>query len=586
MFMTPDNNSGHADGGPSTEDEITRDTGRAMGQIMAAARAFIASRRGRQSKAKMPKLSRKERRELVETLRTQVGEQRMAQVWSTKRVGDYHAEVVAANDRRRDSAYPATAVRADDERLNRIRYSIEATTHASPLSVEQRGQVAIAMSQVERRPDRPLGEVFKPMNAEQERNARTAAVQSESWVQERRETNERAMTEQRNREQARLNARPPLAWEDMNPDQQDAVQQLRGAELALRREGTTGSAVKLAGLDREMRAAAREVRAVGLPLRQVAHERDNIVENSKFEVMVYAGWEASSASWHPSESVALAHAESAVNRMPATTGSMSVHVHPQYGRDPGGNERAVHGDHLFASQAVSWWRGDHEIAMESGTAQAGHRTAISIVGTDPVTGREVRAERVVVRTDELGALEYADRTLECAEWGAGERADLEIDDAEADWGYPGSTNLYRANGSPAAVQNRALNEQVSLQHREAQAARTAAARAVTDRENLQKRHILSIEHNGDLNDRKAELTRQLSALTAERDQALADRDKFRGERDEAVRTLAARTPTKDRFGSAERQADAAGRSALADHTPGNAVAAAFARSAERDEAQR
>ncbi|WP_446224837.1 hypothetical protein ACTWPB_06830 [Nocardia sp. IBHARD005] len=584
MFMTSDNNSGHANGGPATEDEITRDTGRAMGQIMAAARAFIASRRSRPGKTKMPKLSRKERRELVDTLRTQVGEQRMAQAWSTKRVGDYHAEVVAANDRRRDRAYPVAAVRADDERLTRIRYAIESATHASPLPFEQRGQVAIALSQVDRRPDRPVGEVFKPMDADQARNARVAAVQSETWVQERREANERVMAAQRNREQARLNARPPLAWEDMNPEQQDAVQQLRGAELELRRVGTTDP-VKTAGLDREVRAAAREVRAAGLPLRQVAYECDNVVANSKYEVNVYAG-AASSVSWHPSETAALVHAGTAVARVPETTDSMSVHVAPRYGQDPGGNVRSVHGDHMFTSQAVSWWRGEHEFEMESGTARAGHRTAISIAGTDPVTGREVRRENVIVRTDELGALQYADRTIECAEWRAGERVELDIDDAEVDWEYPGSTSLYRMSGSPASVQNRALNEQVSVQHQAAQEARTAAARVAADRDSLRQRHSLSIEHNGELTDRNAELTRQLSVLTAERDQAVADRDKFRGERDEAVRTLAARTPTKDRFGSPERQADAAGRSALADHAPGNAVAAAVARSAERDEAAR
>ncbi|WP_194828588.1 hypothetical protein [Nocardia sp. XZ_19_231] len=584
MFMTSDNNSGHANGGPSTEDEITRDTGRAMGQIMAAARAFIASRRGRPGKTKMPKLSRKERRELVETLRTQVGEQRMAQAWSTKRVNDYHAEVLAEQHRRLSPGYTLDQAEVDHERLARIRYSIESATHASPLSIEQRGQVSQALSQVQTHPSRPLGEVFKPMDADQARNARAAAVRSETWVHGRREANERALAAQRNREQARLNARPPLTWEDMNPEQQDAVQQLRGAELELRRVGTTDP-VKTAGLDREMRAAAREVRAAGLPLRQVAHERHNVIANSKYEVAVYAGWE-SSVSYHPSETAALVHADSAVARVPDTTESMSVHVAPRYGQDPGGNVRSVHGDHMFASQAVSWWRGEHENAMESGTARAGHRTAISIAGTDPVTGREVRRENVIVRTDELGALQYADRTFECAEWRVGERVELDIDDAEVDWEYPGSTSLYRMSGSPASVQNQALYEQVGVQHQAAQEARTAAARVAADRDSLRHRHSLSIEHNGELTDRNAELTRQLSALTAERDQVVAERDKFRGERDEAVQKVASMTPAKERYGSAERQADAAGRSALADHAPGNAVMAAVARTAEREEAQR
>ncbi|MFD3637575.1 hypothetical protein, partial [Streptomyces sp. NPDC058664] len=71
---------------------------------------------------------------------------------------------------------------------------------------------------------------------------------------------------------------------------------------------------------------------------------------------------------------------------------------------------------------------------------------------------------------------------------------------------------------------------------------------------LEQRHRLSIEHNADLTDRNGQLTRQLAALTAERDQALTDRDKFRGERDEAVQKVASMTPAKARFGSPERQA--------------------------------
>ncbi|WP_280351717.1 hypothetical protein [Nocardia abscessus] len=93
---------------------------------------------------------------------------------------------------------------------------------------------------------------------------------------------------------------------------------------------------------------------------------------------------------------------------------------------------------------------------------------------------------------------------------------------------------------------------------------------------LTARHGLSIEHNNELTEANALLTRQLTAITAERDQ-------LRGERDEAVQKLAERTPADQRFGSPERQAEqakpsvSAGRSALADYQPGSSLAEAVAR---------
>ncbi|MBF6190563.1 hypothetical protein U3653_20275 [Nocardia sp. CDC186] len=73
---------------------------------------------------------------------------------------------------------------------------------------------------------------------------------------------------------------------------------------------------------------------------------------------------------------------------------------------------------------------------------------------------------------------------------------------------------------------------------------------------LRNRHRLSIEHNNELTEAKARLTRQLTAVTAERDQ-------LRGERDEAVAKLAERTPAHERYGSPERQAEQAGAEAAA-----------------------
>lgn len=597
MFMTSDNNNGHADG-PSVEDEFVRETSRTMGQIMAVARAWIKAQRGRRGTARAPKLSRKQRRELAEAIQQEVGERRIAEAWATKRVTDYHAEVVAEQHRRQSPGYTPDQAAADHQRLARIRYTIESATHASPLTIEQRGQVSLALSRVQAHPSRPLGAVFTPMTAEQERAARAAAVRSETWVHERREANERVLTAARNREQARLNARPPLAWAEMTTDQQFAVQRLRGAELELRKSGG-GHTTRTLELDRELRAAAREVRATGLPLRQVAYECDNIVDNAKFEVAVYGSpQDGGRWSWHATEGEALAHAETALESMSEWDRGYSVQVGPRYGVDPTGNARSVYGDREFVGTVVAGWQGDHETGWQA--KRSGPLTEISVRGIDPATGRDVRVENVVMRVDELGALEHAQRTVHLGEWGA-ERVDVRITDAAADYDhdFTGDPTLFGYEGSPAVVETQLVGQQAVWHARLAKEAQAASARAVADRDSVQQRLNLSIEHNGDLTEQNAELTRRLTAMTAERDQAvterrdsdmkrvqaLAEQGRLRGERDEAVAKLAETTRPSDRFGSAERQATQASATAAAAPRPTHGRSGS-SRSAASEEAAR
>ncbi|MGW4365441.1 hypothetical protein ACWEKT_07325 [Nocardia takedensis] len=94
------------------------------------------------------------------------------------------------------------------------------------------------------------------------------------------------------------------------------------------------------------------------------------------------------------------------------------------------------------------------------------------------------------------------------------------------------------------------------------------AEVAAERDSLKTRLDLSIEHNGELTDRNGDLTRRLTATVAERDQqavrlrdALAERDRLRAERDEAVQQLARQTPAAQRYGSPERQAEAAKQAA-------------------------
>jgi hypothetical protein len=109
---------------------------------------------------------------------------------------------------------------------------------------------------------------------------------------------------------------------------------------------------------------------------------------------------------------------------------------------------------------------------------------------------------------------------------------------------------------------------------------------------LKDRHRLSIQHNNALTTRNGALVKQLSVVTAERDTATArlaalttERDQLLGERDEAVRELAERTPAEHRFGSAERQAAQARNDAQRGEEPDRAEGfVSDIDAAERDQA--
>ncbi|MFI5716269.1 hypothetical protein [Nocardia sp. NPDC051750] len=87
----------------------------------------------------------------------------------------------------------------------------------------------------------------------------------------------------------------------------------------------------------------------------------------------------------------------------------------------------------------------------------------------------------------------------------------------------------------------------------AQAAQRAQGRGEDELESLKQRHRLSIEHNADLADQNATLTRRLTALRTERDELVKERNRYKTERDESVQKLAERTPAAQRFGSQQRQ---------------------------------
>ncbi|MGW4329687.1 hypothetical protein ACWEKR_27805 [Nocardia sp. NPDC004573] len=120
---------------------------------------------------------------------------------------------------------------------------------------------------------------------------------------------------------------------------------------------------------------------------------------------------------------------------------------------------------------------------------------------------------------------------------------------------------------------------------------------------LTTRHGLSIEHNNELTEQNARLTRQLTQVTTERndvvsalaerggevyalsqelEQVTGQRDQLRFERDEAVAKLAERTPAQERFGSPERQAEQARQAPRSERTPADQRLGSPVRQAGRD----
>ncbi|QIS13645.1 hypothetical protein [Nocardia arthritidis] len=188
----------------SEMDEISRDTSGALRQILNVAHAWIQNHRATHRYAGVRRLTRKEKRDLAEALRIQVGEQRIAQAWFTKRVTDFQTEAAAVAARRSRAAYGV----ADDsedwvaerDRLTGICHGIESTVHNTALSLEQRGQVVQALNAISSNPRARVEEVFPRLDTpEAAMSARAAAVRSENWLANQRRRNAELIAEDRAR---------------------------------------------------------------------------------------------------------------------------------------------------------------------------------------------------------------------------------------------------------------------------------------------------------------------------------------------------------------------------------------------------
>ncbi|WP_280410091.1 hypothetical protein [Nocardia brasiliensis] len=181
-------------------DDIGRDTGRTIREILTVARSWFQHHRHTHRSDAVRKLTRKERRELAEALRAQVGEQRIAAAWFTKRVHDYQREANAMQWQQQSGQADPVWLNAQRQRLAGIRYGIESTLHNTALTLEHRGQVVQALGTIDREPTVLVDNIFPQLDERTGWEARATAVRSEQWVLKRRRDTDKVLTEQRERD--------------------------------------------------------------------------------------------------------------------------------------------------------------------------------------------------------------------------------------------------------------------------------------------------------------------------------------------------------------------------------------------------
>ncbi|MFC9898533.1 hypothetical protein ACFVMC_32985 [Nocardia sp. NPDC127579] len=361
-------------------DETTRETGRMFRQILESARGYIAAHRARHGYTGARRLTRAERREMVEAIQARVAEERIAAAWFHKRVDDYRTESLAIQ-RRQAAGVDMTQART---RMEAMRYSIESTLHDTALRLEHRGQVVQALDALDHDPAQHSGRVFAPMNPDAALSAREAGVRSERWIASRQQENQRLLAEQRalaeqqaragattapnsvlaaenaelRRQLAEMRTRPtestrPERTEagaatvrpggDYTAGQAEAVQAIRGAGLRWHNLAPTASISRLNSLDHAARVAAEKGLAAGMSPAQVAYEREYAVENSRFIGRVECnrgpGTEThGTESLHPSEAEAAAWTDRKVRETPWVPGvQLKAAVHER--EDAGPNYR-------------------------------------------------------------------------------------------------------------------------------------------------------------------------------------------------------------------------------------------------------
>ncbi|MGW4123471.1 hypothetical protein [Nocardia sp. NPDC004711] len=476
-------------------DEIARDTGRTFRDVLTVAGQWLRTLRSHDGHT--GRLTRKQRRELGEHIMAQVKAEKVTGAWYTKRVADYRTEHVMAQFRREcDPFYTDHDAASDVERLDAMRLRIEESLGTSPLRIEHRGQVVMALDRAGRHPYQmnPTFEaVFPVMDAEQMREARAAAVESEQWVTTRtRELDQqvasmtlhqptpRTDTQTQNRRRGEsvvpqsLSAVEQEAVLDRDLARTNAVQAIRHAQYTWLRDQAHGTPNARAGLSR--RWAAELATKAGMSTEEIRWEFANAETNSRCQV---------------------------------TVGSSS----------PDGAQHLMRAYHPSEAEAAAWTRDVvHHNEWKAGTTlsvrarETGRRHPFYVAEGNQVEVGQSTSEWQRVTTREQTQPPDQDRTRE---------------------------------NSSAATSSEDLERRVLLLQR--------GLDAVTADRDQYKNQIDAVraELEG-LKNTQLRTNQELREARSARDTATAERDRYRGERDEAVRKLAQATPQQDRYGSSER----------------------------------
>lgn len=471
-------------------DQIRQELGAVFRHAMTAARQYIASQRNRGPQPR--KLTRAQRREMAEHIRTQVGEQRIAAAWFTKRVQDYQHEHAAMSHLLAQAGPDEPqATTAAYERLHAMRYSIESTLHNTALQLEHRGQVVQALDRINRDPHTRIDTVFAPLTAETALSAREAAVSSERWVADRRAYTEQVIAQQRAAQQERRSDPVSLRAEN------DALRQ-RLAQLEAEKYGP----------EPEDWAGERE------PVHRAA-----------------AGTASEQSPRGPGAEHAIGDDQLTEAQFNAIQGVRHTQAQLREALKDGRGVTASRINARAAATTAARKVGEQRAAWEVEHAEANSRAVVTI--SSALNGKA--SQNVSYFPAEAEAARWANSQVMETNWKPG--VTIAVRGYEAGQAAP----FYITEGNQAAV-----GRDTGLWASET---RDGFGHTTESTEQLRAQHRLSVEHNTALSEKNADLAAQLRKVTAERDQLAEQNRNLVG--DKAAERTNGHNPTDyDAFASA------------------------------------
>ncbi|WP_146098844.1 hypothetical protein [Nocardia nova] len=478
-------------------DQIGRESSRALRQIIDTARTFIEMHRNRHRYSGVRKLTRRERRDLAEAVRVEVGERRIAGAWADLRVSDYHREARELDwarnhsDLSREDNQQWLAERTD--RLDAIRHRIEHTLHTTALPLEQRGQVVQALDQIERRPAAVrIERLFTPLDDRSALAAREAAVTSERRTQQRQTEIERGLAAKREQQQRTDQAR------QLDTEAARLRAQLAGVEARRGELGTDGAAPFVASVGPEEYYGRDHDPALASVPHQDRPRTASFVTREQAQQ-----WVAERLNEYE-------------NGSSRRDGQFVATMWDS--RNPGPTGQSATGPLGMVRDEVATW-GPQQAQQRQRPPDRPTETR----PTQPIPAPEPVAQEAK-QPDRLAEIERELRGLREDRDQLARRVEI----------------LQRGVDAVTADRD---------DHKRKLAAATAQVEALKNANLGQTRELEELRQNGL---KLVKVTVDRDRFKTERDQYLSERDKFKAERDEAVQKLAQSTPQRDRFGSAER----------------------------------